>query len=129
MLGQRWRLCTKLTIGPIKYCFCWDDRSVFSQLRRHLADISPAPSEQVVYNWYLYKAVETPCGLRYIKTAIAHTTQYQCCVNIKKHDRDNATSYLQRPHNAGPMSTTLGQKLTCKYVGLTHDITVVFKQR
>ena len=42
----------------------------------------------------------------------------------KKQDRDNATSYLQRPYNAGPMSTTLGQELTSKYVGLTHDITV-----
>ena len=37
------------------------------------------------------------------------------------HDRDNATSYLQKPYNAGPMSTTLGQELTSKYVGLTHD--------
>ena len=46
----------------------------------------------------------------------------------KKHDRDNATSYLQRPYNAGPMSTTLRQELTSKYVGFTHDIKVLFKQ-
>ena len=38
-------------------------------------------------------------------TAIAHTTQYQSCVNIKKHDRDNATSHLQcrvNVHDIGP---------------------------
>ena len=51
-------------------------------------------------------------GLRYLKTVIAHTTLYQCCVSTKKQDRVVATFYLQCLYNAGPMSKTLGQELT-----------------
>ena len=91
----------------------------------HVDDlISDGVKSSVTGSRSIYKAVETRCGLRFIKTAIAHTTKYKCCVNIK-----NTTSYLQRPYNAGPISTTSGQELTSKYVGLTHDITVLFKQR
>ena len=65
-------------------------------MRRHLGDISPAPDKQCHLSEHVvYKAVETLSGLRYLKTATAHTTLYQRCVGTKKHDRDNATSYLQ----------------------------------
>ena len=131
MLGQRWRLV--VTIDRYLHNIC----TILAQLCRHLADISPAPdkyyhlSEQVVYSCYLYKAVETRCELRYIKTAIAHTTQYQCCVNIKKtrpRQRDVlSTETLQgraNVHDIGPRINQQVRRITTWY-----NSRLLFKQR
>ena len=101
----------------------------------HIAHIRVIQVLPVADNWIDEddKAVEILFGLRYLKTSIAHTTLYQCCVSTKKtrpRQREVlSTVTLQCRANVQDIGPRINQHCTEKYIGLTNDITVLFKQR